>query len=114
MLVAEDRREALRDDSVRGQPTREQTWHAELLELTMKPLGEILVVVTVTEERVIACPQPPFAAAPHLWRRGFHLERTVICGQLGKLGHRPPPSESPLTLLTQRDNRRESLRFEPL
>src|SRR5437879_1637639 len=54
MLVAKDRRQALRHDTVRRQLAGERARDSEPLELTVQPVGELLVLVAVAEERIIA------------------------------------------------------------
>src|SRR5262249_10195626 len=98
LLVAEDRCQALRNDSVGGQPAGERSRHSEPLDLAMEPVGQLLVLMAVTQEGVVAGLQPKGATRPRM-----PAGRAVECRQSGKLTHRHAPC-FPLTPLTQRDS----------
>jgi len=77
--------------------------HSKLLELAVQPVGEILVLVAVAEECVIARPEPGDTAH----KAAAMLVGALVGQQSGKLGHRPP-ERVPLTSLTQEDKSRDS------
>src|SRR5690349_1003270 len=69
LLVAEDRRQALWNNTVIGEPPDKRSWYAELLDFLVQPVGQLFVFVAVAEEGEIA--RLPAANAPDLRRAGF-------------------------------------------
>src|SRR5258707_1203965 len=87
MLVAEERRQALGENPVRGQPAGERMRHPEALELAMEPVGQNPVLVAVAEESIVTGQRTRLGAR----LRGLRLRRAVVGRQSGMLPHRTPP-----------------------
>ncbi|HXS48825.1 MAG TPA: hypothetical protein VN713_01735 [Sphingomicrobium sp.] len=98
MLVAEDRPQAFRDNSVLGKLPDKEARNSKLLELLMEPAGELLILVAVAQEGEISrgltadAPQSPGGGSGGTVKRGYSSE----------LVHSPPPA-NPLSTVTQRD-----------
>ena len=86
MLVAEDWRKPARNHPRLRQASCERMRHPKFLKLAMEPVGEVLVLVAVAEEGVVARAQAQCAA--HLCA-GMPV-RVLVGQHSGKLGHRPP------------------------
>src|SRR5207248_5354777 len=86
---------------VGGELARERARHPEPLKLAMQPVGELLVLVAIAQERIVSSAQPRRALST-----AFGFPRALKPRYSGKLGHRPPPAV-PLTPLTQCDKSRD-------
>jgi hypothetical protein len=91
MLVAEDRLQPLRDDSVGRKLALEGMRDVEILKLAVKPFGELLVLMAVAEEGIIAVLVVSLRAADARNGHRMRLRCGLVLRHVGELQHRPCP-----------------------